>query len=185
MITSASLILHPADPNWTPVDSNIIFSCLRDIELISDKIKDASNKQDQCYLAGDKFLSLITFMGCSPNIIFTAESTSDKFCFIRIKETLNVITAITSKHSHAPRCPTCNKAEKNWRATMTATELICTACEQSFQPWLFNWRKSAGFCRAHIEITEIYPKEAIPQPDLLDQLKDKTGVDWQYFYFCN
>lgn len=49
-------------------------------------------------------------------------------------------------------------------------------------PWLYNWRKSAGFARFFIEITEIYPKEAIPQPGLLSALETMSDERWKYFY---
>jgi len=42
----------------------------------------------------------------------------------------------------------------------------------------------AGYAQLFIEITDIFPKEAIPQQLLLDKLSDITNVDWQYFYSC-
>jgi hypothetical protein len=42
----------------------------------------------------------------------------------------------------------------------------------------------AGYARLFIEITDIFPKEAIPQQLLLDKLSAIARTDWQYFYSC-
>lgn len=177
----ACLILHPDKPDWFPENLETLINCLLSTGLVSENIKN----MNQCYFAGDKFLDLITFMGCSPSISFTPDKTSDKFSFIRLITTPDEITTLTSKHTYAPHCPGCKKAVKDWRRRITVSELKCPMCGETSLPWHYNWRKSAGFGRLFIEITEIYPKEAIPQQSLLDQLKNELGVEWKYFYYYN
>jgi hypothetical protein len=179
----ACLVLCPDDPHWIPGNPENIINCLRHRELISDEIINTSHDMSRCFLAGEKFLDLITFMGCSPNINLSPSDVSEKFSFIGLETTPDAITALTSRHTQAPHCPACNKAEKDWRQKLTSTELQCASCGQSSPPWLYNWRKSAGFGRTFIRITEIYPKEAIPQQALLDHLRDELGAGWQYFYY--
>lgn len=176
--SNASLILYPEEPDWSPDKLETITNCLNCIGLISDRITNV----EQHYLAGDKFLDLITFMGCSPSIKFSPDNASNTFTFINLITTSD-ITALTSGQTQQPHCPACNKSESDWRNNITATALQCSTCGKSSPPWHYNWRKSAGFGKVFVEITEIYPKEAIPQQALLDSLRHKTGLRWQYFYY--
>jgi len=175
--SNASLIICSEDPNWFPDDINKITTSLRNAGFIAGNIPD----RDESYFVGDNFLEQIAFLGCSPNINLTPQDNPDKFCFIRLI-TSQKISTFTSQHSHAPLCPHCKKAEKNWSDHITASSLQCTACGQSAKPWLYNWRKSAGFGRFFIEVTEIYPQEAIPQPGLLSTLEQNHNTSWTYFY---
>lgn len=175
--SNTSLIIHPDESNWLPESPEKIAALLRDTGLIADRLQ----TEEQCYLVGNKFLELVTFLGCSPNIKLTPEHELDKYCFVRLI-TNDRITVLTGKHTHPPRCPHCKKPEKNWPDRITATALKCSSCGQSSSPWLYNWRKSAGFGRFFIELTEIYPNEAIPQPALLDALRQQSATSWNYFY---
>ena len=175
--SNASLIIHPDDPEWFPDDFKEVITSLRNTGLISGNIPG----KDQSYFVGDKFLGLIAFMGCSPNINLTPQDNPDKFCFTRLI-TKQEITALTSQHTHSPLCPHCQKPEKDGLNMMTSTTLQCSSCGQTTAPWNYNWRKSAGFGRFFIELTEIYPKEAIPQPALLLELEQRHGTSWTYFY---
>jgi hypothetical protein len=47
-----------------------------------------------------------------------------------------------------------------------------------------QWRKMAGYAHLFIEITDVFPKEAIPQTLLLDSLTDMSHTGWTYFYSC-
>lgn len=174
---NTSLIIHPDDPNWLPDDFNEITASLRHLGLIAGKIPD----KEQSYFVGDNFLELIAFMGCSPNINLTPQADTDKFCFIKLI-TKPEITALTSQHTHSPHCPDCKKPEKDWLNKITDTALHCSFCGQINAPWNYNWRKSAGFGRFFVEVTEIYPKEAIPQPTLLSALEQHHDTNWVYFY---
>jgi hypothetical protein len=175
--SNASLIIHPDDPDWAPDDPEKIIVALRQIGLIAENIQG----EEHSYLVGDHFLDLIAFLGCSPSISLSPQDNADKFCRIRLK-TKQTITALTSKHTHAPHCPHCKKPEKNWLSGITTSALQCSSCGQTAPPWEYNWRKSAGFGRFFIEVTEIYPKEAIPQDALLTDLKNSHNTNWSYFY---
>lgn len=176
--TNASLVVFPTDPNWVPDDPEALIIFLQETGLAGESL----NKNGHRFLVGEKFLDHISFMGCSPNVKLDNEDGDGQFTFIRITTT-EASTALTGKHSFAPHCPHCKKPEKNWRELLTDNQLTCSHCQQTSNAWHYNWRKSAGFARCFIEITDIYPKEAIPQPSLLASLEKKFQVAWSYFFY--
>jgi hypothetical protein len=137
------------------------------------------------YSAGERFLDHIAFMGCAPSIRFAPDADSEKFTHIRIHR-YNAITALIGTHAPAPRCSQCKKAFVYSAPQLdhldTNSLWTCTHCQHAAAPWQYHWRKNAGFARVFIEITDIYPKEAIPQQTLLDALQQSTGTEWQYCY---
>lgn len=179
--SNASLIFYPNDPSWIPGNHDDVVRSLSELKLISDKIEN----EKHYYTAGDKFLDYIAFMGCSPNINFSPGDSTDKYSYINLATVSDTVSVITSQHTRAPRCQKCGGVLKNWQDQITQQQLECTSCGQTSPPWTYDWRNTAGFCRFYIEITEIYPKEAIPQDILLERLENKLGVNWQYFYFFN
>lgn len=175
---NASLVLCPVEPNWTPENLEALITFLQETDLAGDALQQDENS----FSVGENFLEHISFMGCSPNIKFNNENDDGKFTFIRLTLTSS-ITALTGSHSFAPHCPHCKKAEKNWREQLKDHRLYCGYCQQVSQAWQYNWRKSAGFGRCFIEITDIYPKEAIPQPSLLLALENRFQLAWKYFFY--
>ena len=176
--TNASLVISPTNPNWIPDNPEALINALQKAGLAGEFLK----KDENSFLVGEKFLDHISFMGCSPNIKLENENNDGKFTFIRITTT-ETITALTGKHSFAPHCPHCKKSEKNWRELLKDNQLICSHCQTNSNAWQYNWRKSAGFGKCFIEITDIYPKEAVPQPSLLDSLEKSFQVPWGYFFY--
>ena len=166
------------NPNWIPDDPESLIKTLQEVGLAGDSL----NKDESSFLVGENFLDHISFMGCSPNIKLDNEDGDDKFTFIRISTT-ETITALTGKHSFSPHCPQCKKPEKNWRELLKDNQITCSNCQQTSNAWQYNWRKSAGFGRYFIEITDIYPKEAIPQTLLLESLEKSFQVAWGYFFY--
>ena len=176
--SNASLVLHATDPDWTPDNPETLINFLQQAGLAGELL----NKDENSFLVGEKFLDHISFMGCSPNIKLENENGDGKFTFIRTTTTAT-ITSLTGKHSFAPHCPHCEKSEKNWRELLKDNQLECSHCQTNSDAWLFNWRKSAGFARCFIEIMDIYPKEAIPQPSFLNSLEKSFQVPWEYFFY--
>lgn len=175
---NASLVLYPAEPNWVPENLEALIKFLQETGLAGD----ALHQDENSFSVGENFLEHISFMGCSPSINFSNENKDGKFTFIRLTLT-PTITALTGSHSFAPHCPHCKKAEKNWREHLKNHRLQCGHCQETADAWQYNWRKSAGFGRCFIEITDIYPKEAMPQPSLLLALENHFQVAWKYFFY--
>ena len=126
----------------------------------------------------------LTDWGATPAIQFEASAGNEHFCFIRIHRYDNARLIVSQKQARAPHCPHCNKPVKNWQASKTEETIHCNQCNSSANIENFDWRKMAGYGRMFIEITDIFPKEAIPQQVLLKRLADITGVAWVYFYSC-
>ena len=175
-----SVYLHPAH-DLTLEDIQPLITELQKFNFISQ----AMNKPDcDDYFTGDKFLDYIAYMGCAPTIQFEATKNGDNFCFIKIHNYSTSELIHSQKQARAPRCPNCKKPVKNWQDARSATTIRCDQCEAVSNIENFNWRKMAGYARLFIEVTDIFPKEAIPQQMLLDELADITGVEWVYFYSC-
>ena len=174
-----ALYLYPTIPDWH-CEPETITSTLDAIGLIADAIPDKPN----CFFTGSQFLNLITFLGCAPTIQFDATHDRAEFCFIRLISTDDIKLIKTSSLSRPPHCPHCKKAVKRWQDYSTETAWECPHCANTAPAYDYDWRRTAGFARIFIEITDIYPKEAIPQPSFLKNLATHTSVDWDYFYYC-
>ena len=177
--TSTALYLHPRTPEWS-IDYNNLYTILGSIGLIENSIHYLENS----YYVGEKFLQHILFMGCSPAIKFKpTDDDTDGFCYVRLLLCNKVTLISTNKLSRPPHCPKCNKPFKLWHDLDITKQWRCTNCEKTSPPHEYNWKRSAGLARVFIEITDIYPKEAIPQSSLLEYLYTNTGVEWDYFYY--
>ena len=176
--TNASLVIVPNDVNWVPEQIEKLSAFLQERGLTGTQLNEAENS----FLVGEKFLDQISFMGCSPNVKLDDENSDGKFTFIRLTSSPE-INALIGKHSFAPHCPHCKKPEKNWGERLQKNQIACSNCQMTSDVWKYNWRKSAGFGRCFIEITDIFPKEAIPQSSLLDALEKQFGPSWSYFFY--
>ncbi len=177
-----SLYLHPAQAGFTVDDLPAFIHSLQTIGLIAHKLD--TEKTGQHYFTGEKYLDYIAYMGCAPSIQFEASTDNEKFCFIKIHQLTEPQLIHSRKQARAPHCPHCNKAVKNWQNKKTAFGIHCDLCGNTSGIEKFNWRKMAGYAKLFIEVTDIFPREAIPQQSLLDKLAAITNVEWQYFYNC-
>lgn len=178
------LTLCPDDPSWTPPDNRRLQHFLQLIQLIGKPFNHQMH-----YLTGEKFLDLIAFVGCSPDIALEPQDDDRPFCLVHIQEHADAIEFHCGDQTHEPRCPHCRNAVINWQTRINSwleadvkTLWECEACHSQAEPWRYNWRRSAGFGRCFIEISNIFPKEAIPQQQLLDTLHSHFGINWHYFY---
>ena len=178
---NCSLYLYPEVSEFDAGKLDSLISTLRSIELMAQPVE----QQENHYFPGNKYLEHIAYMGCAPNIQFEPSATSEKFCCIKIHHHEPAKLIHSQVQAKAPLCPCCQKPVKNWQPDKTETSILCDLCETRSNIEDFNWRKMAGYSQLFIEITDIFPKEAIPQQSLLDQLSDHTGMRWQYFYSCH
>jgi hypothetical protein len=173
------LILHPENIG-SHADAQRVTELLLQIGLIGSAIDGMQNS----YSAGETFLQLITFMGCSPHIRFEPEYDQDKgYCYVTMTacETLQIRM---SEHARPPRCCACKKpVGKGWQTAVLQGELItCPHCQQQQRPDQLSWRNDSGMGRFFIEIHNIFPGEAQPVPRLLQQLQSIDASQWRYFY---
>lgn len=68
------------------------------------------------YLAGPRFLQLITFLGCSPHLQLEPPADgSEDFCHIRLRGPFRTARLLSAGNTRPPRCPGCGKGLTNWR----------------------------------------------------------------------
>lgn len=177
-----SLILCPGQHDFTFNDISSLTTLLQNINFISNII---NTKTGLRYFTGDNFLNYVSYMGCAPAIQFEPTENQADFCFVELHQYTHPKLIYSKKQSRQPHCPACNRPVNDWQQQISTTTILCERCQTTSNIERFNWRKMAGYACLFIEITDIFPKEAIPQQTLLDHLTENTGTDWQYFYSCN
>ena len=142
--------------------------------------------KDGVFPVGNRFLQLVTFMGCSPHIRFEPEHPDDDdYCYIRLIESEKTLL-LASDNSRTPGCPLCRKpAIADWSLLLgngQSNLVACQHCGAMSQPEELRWRNDAGMARLFIEINSIFPGEAQPVESLMQHLQHETGCQWRYFY---
>jgi len=180
---NGSLFLSPeqAQSDFTDIES--VQKTLIEIGLI------AVDKVAEFYLCGEQFSQLVTFMGCSPYLVFEPpEDGSDNFCHVRLHQYPKT-RLLTGQQTAPPRCPACRYRVGNWRPLLenlegnTALEQwTCPGCHENMSIFQLDWRQSAGAGKLFIEISNIFPGEAVPADRLLASLQHISGEKWHYFY---
>jgi len=179
--SKCGLFLHPAQADFSIENSALFVSQLQNIGLIAKEL----TKEKNTFYTGERYLDFIAYMGCSPTIQFEASDSCEDFCHVRIHSYNTKKLIVSQIQRRAPHCPCCNKPVKNWLDTKTEETITCTLCNNTSNIEQFNWRKMAGYAHVFIEVTDIFPKEAIPQQVLLDELNKACKTEWSYFYSCN
>jgi hypothetical protein len=179
-----SLLLCPSQSDFTLDDISGLVSALQVAGFIGHPLH--TSRQNNAFFTGDHYLDYIAYMGCSPSIQFDISGSNgdpdNNFCHVKIHRYDTETLIVSQKQATAPHCPGCSKPVKNWRDNLTGAQILCDQCNSLAAIKDYNWRKMAGYARLFIEITDIFPKEAIPQQLLLDELKSITKTDWLYFY---
>jgi hypothetical protein len=163
------------------IDNDLLITQLQNINFISKAI----NNQKNSFYTGSRHLDYIAYMGCSPSIQFEESETSSTFCHIKIHQYDAAKLMVSQIQARSPHCPKCSKPVDNWLNNKTEKTITCDLCNTTTNIGEFNWRKMAGYAHLFIEITDIFPKEAVPQQILLDQLSEVFQTDWCYFYCCS
>jgi hypothetical protein len=178
----ASLLLHPADAAWYPDCIDGLHSQLHSIGFIGKVLPE---NFDQGFLIGDKFLTLVTFMGCAPTINLQPDinNPDHEFCAVRLRLEAEAPHLLVAVNYSEPRCPYCRSVIKvELENTLAENQMICEQCGESTQLHALNWRRTAGYARCFIEIAGVYPQEALPTEALLNALQKYSGCEWRYFY---
>jgi uncharacterized Zn-finger protein len=179
-VSQGILILHPDDPGSGP-QLRPLRQLLTDMGLIGAAVRG----QQETFSAGEQFLQLITFMGCSPHIRLEPQGEHDNgYCFIRLKS-FDAPRLRVSAHARPPRCQACAKpVAAAWLEQLeTHGAVTCPHCgHRHRQPRQLRWRNDSGMARVFIEIHNIFPGEAQPVAALLRQLQELDGSPWRYFY---
>lgn len=178
--SQGSLFLCPEQYDFNVDDISIFISSLQEIDFIGQEIQ--KNNISHHFFTGNKYLDYIAYLGCAPNIQFERNKTNNKFCQINTHSFLTPHFSYSETQTFSPHCPQCKKAVKDWKSNKTSSTILCSQCHTRSNIADYNLRKMAGYARLFIEITDIFPKEAIPQHNILEKLTLITGIKWLYFY---
>lgn len=189
------LILYPALADGPAIDSAALLQQLEAIGLIGAAFRCQGETR---YLAGERFLQLVTFLGCSPLIELEppvdadtreADCATGRFCHLRLALHRKDIRFRSSVRAPLPRCPRCRQPETRWPELLQHWEThpghshwTCTACGHAGRLYDLNFRRHAGFARGFIEIWGIYPSEAVPGEALLSALQAFGDGGWRHMY---
>lgn len=183
-MTYGKLVLQ-APPDHIALSQDAQAARLVDLGLIGASY----GKIPASYLAGPRFLQLITFLGCSPNLQLDPPADgSDNFCHVRFRGPFQAPRLLAAGNTRPPRCPACGKGLGHWRQLEvywargeSNREIVCLICNHSTSPAELNWRRKAGFGHYFIEIVGVFQEEAVPLPALMECLQG-DGAAWRYFY---
>ncbi len=186
-MTENLLYLCPAKFDALPDDSSKLKSALRDEGFIGEPF---DFNGETHYRPGPEFLSLITFLGCSPVIATEQhENAGEGFSHIAFQGPSATAQFISGDNLKTPRCPACGHRFEVWQPLIEAWQqqpethhIDCPECSKELTLPQLRWRKSAGFGRYFIKIWGIFESEAVPSPELIALLEQVGGCQWQHFY---
>ncbi len=179
LMSNGVLILAPGDPASRLPTREQLVHALGDIGLLGAPLAG----QDDTYLAGERFLQLITFMGCSPHVrLEPPVDGADAFCHLALLGPYDRPRLLHGRNTRPPRCPRCKTAITNWREFVDADTITCSHCGATCSMAQLEWRRNAGYGRLFIEIRNIFPGEAVPVDELMNRLRETGGGEWGYFY---
>lgn len=177
------LIFHPKQPELI-VEPKALVTALTDIGLLGGA---RASDDTGSYYAGEHFLELLTFLGCSPVIALSPDEGA-RYCYIDI-ETYAAPQFIYGSQPFQPRCKHCRSPIADWLAQYTGqaeaneANIHCARCGEDSSLHELNWKHSAGVGRQLIIIHNIYLHEAVPGDKLLQTLETLSpGSAWEYFY---
>jgi len=172
--------LHAEDPHWSPDDLTALITPLHELGLISTS---PGEGQNGTYRAGESFLALVMFLGCSPQVQLDPRSAADgqPVCSIHFHACPEVMFVSAAKKP-AARCRHCRTQVRDERQTTMGMKFTCEQCGEVSEAIDLDWRQSAGFGRCFVEIAGIYPQEAVPSDKLLNALASCSGGGWHYFF---
>jgi hypothetical protein len=138
----------------------------------------APGDSSRIYSPGANLMDYITFLGCSP-----ALQRGEIESVIRLHRASSAF-AMGGESVQTLRYPGCKHPIEN------VSEIIChfdqrwhcPQCDNTGEFSSINWRKSAAISRLFIEITRVFPKEAVPSDKLLSFLQQTSATDWSWFY---
>jgi len=194
------IITRTDDLNFTMSTGTLVFNTLAEIDLpaqsdLESRLRDAGflgepyREKESRFLVGERFMQLVSFVGCSPYLqLEPAEEGGDNFCHIRFIGPFEPPRLFTGDNTRPPRCPHCRKPIPEWQTVVPESlepgnewEAPCPLCGRGLATQELDWRHNAGAGRFFIQVSEIFPGEALPVSGLFDIL-NREGMSWDYFY---
>lgn len=196
-VMACQLVLYPADPDCPRPAPALLERRLQALGLIGPAFTCAGAT---AYPVGERFLQLVTFLGCSPAIELelpadeparTLACESGRVCHVRLVQTTDGLRFRADARLPAPRCPGCRQPVSDWPARLADwqrdpahSSWCCGSCGYRGRLYDLNFRKHGGFGHTFIEIHGIHPAEAVPVSALPGALRELSGCDWKILYTC-
>lgn len=175
-----ALVLYPQNAGFCLPEKSSLFHELAKIGLLDTDIQGLNH----AWYAGPRFLELITFLGCSPHVVFAPEKQGGAFTYIEMPDAFDMPRLISGMNVKTPKCPGCRQAHVAWQEWLDEPQGVqrCEHCGAELSVKIMNWRQSACLARQLIIIHEVFEGEAVPGDELLRVLHNITGTEWDYCY---
>lgn len=163
----------------SPVDSFVTKAGL--IDYLSDmEFLVGNSSSRQLLLPGNQLMDFITFLGCSPSLKMGELESTIRLHLFAQETGLGGDSIVTIRY---PLCKhTVQKPQQLIRDYPEKPDWVCNSCGNQGAIKDINWRRSAGFSTIFIEISSIFPKEAVPSDKLITALSSYTKSQWNWFY---
>jgi hypothetical protein len=176
-MSSPRLIFHPSQPE-TVIPHQLLLEGLGELGFVSRPLEERAGES---YAVGERFLELLTFLGCSPVINLSAAD-GDKYCYLELLQ-YDAPRLIYGGQPFQPRCKACKQNLPDWQSQLQQQAIECLSCGKRMTLAEVNWRQSAGFASQFIIVHNIYLHEAVPGEKLMTTLQHlSSGTSWDYFY---
>lgn len=162
------LVLYPLVPDWSVESLTGLQQALEKLGLLG------AMRQPGEFLTGAEYLSLVTYLGCSPQIAL-GEAEAATRIYLHGSDPAPRLNA--GANIKSPRCRHCRQT-----FSLAEFELQLRNCPHCNKPLKLDWRRSAALARVFIEISNVYDSEAVPSEALLEVLYEVSGVNWDYCY---
>ncbi|GAB6043396.1 hypothetical protein [Endothiovibrio diazotrophicus] len=185
------LILHPKNPAAEPPAGDALLDHLHRAGVIGAPFPFRGAEH---HLPGEAFMRAVTFLGCSPAVLFEPPAADAErgdggdFCHLELRGPYAETRFLGEEGVKRPRCPRCRGWIDDWQAALAAWQADvgyrhpCPHCGEPIEPPAMKWRHSAGFGRLALAVWGVFEGEAVPSEELLRTLREISGGDWEYFY---
>jgi hypothetical protein len=175
-----SLLLHPDYRQWRPADLDGFAMGLAELGFLGTRPEPGDS---QVYPAGDRFLQLVTFLGCSPQVALRPVDArpGQEICCIHFRD-FAADVFLASDPLPKARCPNCRAPLTISKPNAVELPVKCESCASLLQRDWIDWRRGGGYGRFFIEVKGIFPHEAVPSEQLLKKLSAYSDCPWAFFY---
>jgi len=179
------LLLYPTDVPEIPDLQSQLRTTLAGLGLLGDAFELDGRRH---FEAGDRFLELVSLVGCSPSLELTppedprARETAarhGRFCHLHIGPLFPMPVWRTGSRAR-PRCPACGTSAP--AAQVLNAGGRCGSCAGEAPPESWRWRQQGARARLFLEVWGIHESEALPTPGLTQALESITDSAWSHCF---